>query len=107
MAFKRIKTNVPKQFITDLLYVVLKKYSVLSVELHNRISSVIILSSFRKKNTANLIIPSMDILGGNVAHPPLYLYMYQMCFSLGSFYVFFLHHLNFAMALSMLSVVHK
>ena len=52
---KKSKTNFPKQFVTDLSFV-LKKYFILSVSLHNRISSVIILQNFGEEVNTDLYI---------------------------------------------------
>ena len=73
---KKSKTNFPKQFITDL-FVVLKRYFIIYMSLHNWISSVIIFLSFWKKN-CHESLHLMSILVD--AHVPLYLYiiiMYQ------------------------------
>ena len=75
---KESKANFSKHFITGLS-VVLKRYFILSVSLHNWISSVIILQSFWKNYHESLHL--MSILVGNDAHPPLYLYIYHMFFS--------------------------
>ena len=80
---KDSKTNFPKQFIIDL-FVVSKRYFILSLSLQDWKSSVVILSVFFVRNYEESL-HLMGILKGNGAHPPLYFCMYHMFFfSLGS-----------------------